>query len=260
MSDLFSLAGKRAVVTGGGSGIGLAMATAMAEAGSAVTIWGRGQARLDSALDVLKQTGAQVYAHSVDVSDSAAVRLAMDESVAQMGGLDTLIINAGISGRGIPIITATDEDHRKIMATNVDGVMWTLREGARHMVERAKAGQPGGSIITIASLAALEGAGRNASYGASKAGVVGLTNAAAVELARYGIRANSVLPGWVETPLTEATQESEKFNANVISRVPLGQRWARAEEFGGVAVYLASDASSFQTGSQVLIDGGYSIY
>ncbi|WP_217995770.1 SDR family NAD(P)-dependent oxidoreductase [Kribbia dieselivorans] len=260
MTNMFDLTGNKALVTGGGSGIGLAMAEALANAGATVTIWGRSQSRLDAALETLKATGAQVFAQTVDVTDSAAVRTAMDETVDLMGGLDTVVANAGVSGRGAAMIDATDEDHRRVQATNVDGVYFTIREAGRHMVERAKAGQPGGSIITIASMAAIEGAGRNASYGASKGAVVAMSNAAAVELARYGIRVNSVLPGWVETPLTEVSQTNDKFTEHVISRVPLGKRWGKAAEFGGIAVYLASDASSFQTGSKVVIDGGYSIF
>lgn len=117
----------------------------------------------------------------------------------------------------------------------------------------------GGSIITIASLAAVDATPRNYAYGASKSGVISLTKAAAVELARNKIRVNAVLPGWIRTDMTEGAQASEAFEKAVIPRVP-ARRWGNPEDFGGIAVYLASDASSYQTGTSTLIDGGYAIF
>ncbi|WP_185996694.1 SDR family NAD(P)-dependent oxidoreductase [Nocardioides campestrisoli] len=255
---MFSLQGKKALVTGGGSGIGLAMAQGLAGAGAEVTLWGRNTARLETARDSFGD-GAQVHVDAVDVGDPDAVRRGVETVVERMGDLDTVVVSAGTGGAIAPITEVADDEHRRVLTTNVDGVMWTIRETAKVMVERAKAGRPGGSIITIASLAAIEGAGRNSSYGASKGAVVALSNAAAVELARYGIRVNTILPGWIATEMSQPQQDSELFDKHVISRVPLG-RWGRPEEFGGAAVYLASDASSFQTGSQLVIDGGYSIF
>lgn len=257
MTSLFSLEGKRALVTGGGSGIGLAMAKALSDAGARVTLWGRHADRLEMARAGFAAP-ERVHTRSVDVADPEAVRDGVAAAVEAMGGLDTVVVNAGTGGAITPITDVDDDEHRRVLATNLDGAMWTIRETAKVMVARAKQGQPGGSIITIASLAAIEGAGRNSSYGASKGALVALSNAAAVELARHGIRVNTILPGWIATEMTEDAQGSDAF-APVIARVPL-RRWGRPEEFGGAAVYLASDASSFQTGTQVVIDGGYSIF
>lgn len=258
MSTMFSLEGKKALVTGGGSGIGLAMAQALARAGAVVTIWGRSAERLAAAKESF-DSGAEVFTAAVDVADADAVRRGVSVAVEAMGGLDTVVVNAGTGGALTPITDVDDEEHRRVLATNVDGAMWTIRETARVMVDRARQGDPGASIITIASLAAVEGAGRNSSYGASKGALVAMSNAAAVELARHGIRVNTILPGWIATEMSESMQGNDVFEKHVISRVPL-QRWGRADEFGGAAVYLASDASSFQTGSQLVIDGGYSIF
>jgi NAD(P)-dependent dehydrogenase (short-subunit alcohol dehydrogenase family) len=255
---MFSLEGKKALVTGGGSGIGLAMAQALAEAGAAVTIWGRNADRLEAALASF-EAGTTALADAVDVADPNAVRRGVDTAVARMGGLDTVIVAAGTGGAISPIVDVEDDEHRRVLATNVDGAMWTIRETAKVMVARSEQGNPGGSIITIASIAALEGAGRNSSYGASKGALLALSNAAAVELARHRIRVNTILPGWIATELTQSVQNDERFNEHVIGRVPL-KRWGRPEELGGAAVYLASDASSFLTGSQLIIDGGYSIF
>ena len=117
----------------------------------------------------------------------------------------------------------------------------------------------GGSLVGVASLAAIEGAARNQAYGASKGALISMIKGISVELARYGVRANAILPGWIATDMTEASQASKKFNENVIGRVPI-RRWGQPEDFAGVAVYLASDASRYHTGDQFIIDGGYAIF
>lgn len=117
----------------------------------------------------------------------------------------------------------------------------------------------GGSIITVASIAAVDGAARNQAYGATKAAVASLTRATAVEMARHGIRVNAVLPGWIATDMTAVSQASQKFTDNVLARVPI-RRWGRPEDFAGIAVLLASGASAYQTGTTVVVDGGYTIF
>src|SRR5688500_13477266 len=154
MTSLFSLEGKKALVTGGGSGIGLGMAQALAGAGAAVTIWGRNPHKLDAARDSFGD-GAEVFTDAVDVADPDAVRRGVAVAVERMGDLDTVVVNAGTGGAISPLIEVTDDEHRRVLATNVDGAMWTIRETAKVMVARAKEGDPGGSIITIASLAAI---------------------------------------------------------------------------------------------------------
>ena len=148
---------------------------------------------------------------------------------------------------------------RQVMSVNLDGVFWTLRAVARHMLERAQAGDPGGSLLLTSSTSAIDGAPANEAYAASKTALLGLMRGLAVEYARYGIRANALLPGWIRSDMTANLQAWDKFNDKVIGRVPM-RRWGDPEDFAGIAVYLASDASRFHTGDSIVIDGGYTIY
>jgi NAD(P)-dependent dehydrogenase (short-subunit alcohol dehydrogenase family) len=253
----FDLAGKVALVTGGNGGIGLGMADALALAGADVEIWGTNSEKNARALDQLKAHGTRVNARIVDVSKEEDVVASMGEMLEQFGRLDSCFANAGVSNRWKSFLDIGGADYRRVMAVNLDGMIWTMREACRHMKARAEAGDPGGSIVAVASLGALFGAARNQDYTATKAAVISVTNGIAVEFARYGVRANAILPGWIATDMTGAAQDNEVFVRNVIGRVPM-RRWGRPEEFGGVAVYLASDASSFHSGDSILIDGGYS--
>ncbi len=255
----FDLTGKVSLITGGNGGIGFGMAEGLAQAGSDIVIWGSNAAKNTAAEEKLKAYGVRVLVQTVDVGEEAQVVAAMAEAEAQMGRLDTVIANAGI-GRGAPSFhEMTTDIWRQNMRVNLDGAFWTLREACKSMVARAKAGDPGGSLIATASLGALQGAARNQAYTATKGALMPMLKGIAVEYARYGIRANAVLPGWVATDMTAYAQGAEKFNQAVISRVP-ARRWGRPDEFAGVAVYLASDASSFHTGDTLLLDGGYLCY
>jgi NAD(P)-dependent dehydrogenase (short-subunit alcohol dehydrogenase family) len=253
----FDLTGKVALVTGGNGGIGLGMADALAQAGADVEIWGTNGEKNARALDQLKTHGTRVNARIVDVSKDADVVAGVGELLKLFGRLDSCFANAGVSNRWKSFLDIGGADYRRVMAVNLDGMIWTMREACRHMKARAEAGDPGGSIVAVASLGALFGAARNEDYTATKAAVVSVTNGIAVEFARYGVRANAILPGWIATDMTGAAQENELFVRNVIGRVPM-RRWGKPEEFGGIAVYLASDASSFHSGDSILIDGGYS--
>ncbi len=256
----FDLTGKVALVTGGNGGIGLGMAEAMAQAGATLAIWGTNEAKNTVAADKLKSYGGKARAWKVNVADESEVVAAMDDVVKTFGRVDTVIANAGIGGEGgKPFIEHTVENYRRIMSVNLDGVFFTLREACKHMSDRAKGGDPGGSLVAVASMAAIEGAARNEAYGASKGGVISMIKAIAVEHARYGVTANAILPGWIATDMTGGAQGNDKFVDNVISRVPM-KRWGAPEDFGGMAVYLASDASRFHTGDTLLIDGGYCIF
>jgi NAD(P)-dependent dehydrogenase (short-subunit alcohol dehydrogenase family) len=255
----FDLTGKVALVTGGNGGIGLGMAQGLAEAGATVAIWGRNPEKNAQAEAALKGHGGQVLVQSVDVRDEAAVVAAVAEVVKTFGRIDFAAANAGVSGRGSPFEQLTTEQWRRVMAVNLDAVFWTLREAGRHMVERAKSGDPGGSLVATSSTAALDGAAQNEAYGASKAAVIALIRALAVEYARYGIRANALLPGWVRSELTAPLQAWDKFNEKAIGRVPM-RRWGEPDEYAGIAVYFASDASRFHTGDSVVIDGGYNVF
>ena len=145
------------------------------------------------------------------------------------------------------------------MAVNLDGVFWTFREACKHMKERANRGDPGGSLVVTSSVSAVHGAPRNQAYAATKGAVIPMIRGIAVEYARYGVRANAILPGWIATDMTAGAQQNETFNAKAIGRVPM-RRWGEPEDFGGIAVYLASDASRFHTADTFVIDGGYTVF
>jgi NAD(P)-dependent dehydrogenase (short-subunit alcohol dehydrogenase family) len=259
MKNLFDLTGTVALVTGGNGGIGIGMAEGLARHGATVIIWGTNSEKNAMAEDRLKGWGGAVRSARVDVSDEAAVKSGVQDIIGEFGRLDTAVANAGISIPRKGLFDISIDDFRKMEDVNLHGVLFTLREAARHMVERFKAGEPGGSLTAIASTAAIHGAARNEHYGATKGAVVSLCRAMAVELARYKIRVNSICPGWVRSEMTANAQAWDKFNENVISRVPMGG-WGDGEDFAAIAVYLASSASRFHTGDTLVIDGGYTIY
>jgi NAD(P)-dependent dehydrogenase (short-subunit alcohol dehydrogenase family) len=194
----------------------------------------------------------------VDVANEQAIIDATADALAEMGRLDFVVANAGV-GTGAAFTDMTTENWRRVTTVNLDAVFWTFREAAKHMVERAGAGDPGGSLLVTSSTSAIHGAPRNQAYASTKAGVQAMIRGLAVEFARYGIRANAVLPGWIRSDMTAGAQANDKFNEKVISRVPM-RRWGEPEDFAGLAVYLASDASRFHTGDSLVIDGGYTIF
>lgn len=255
----FNLSGHVALITGGNRGIGLGMAEALAASGADIAIWGRKADANAAAVEQLSAHGTRVKAWTVDVADEAAVVTAMADTAARMGRIDSVFANAGV-GYGAPsFVDMSTETYRKTLAVNLDGVFFTLREACRHMVERAKAGDPGGSLVGVASLAAIEGAARNEAYAATKGAVISMIKSVAVEHARYGVRANAILPGWIATDMTEMAQSSPAFTEKVLPRVPM-RRWGTPDDFGGLAVYLASSASAFHTGDLLVVDGGYAIF
>ncbi len=255
----FDLTGKAALVTGGNGGIGLGMAEGLAAAGASVAVWGLNPEKNAAAEAALKAHGGQVLVSRVDVADEAAVVAGVAEAVQRLGRLDFVAANAGIGGGAPAFDQFTTEAWRRVTTVDLDAVFWTFREACRHMVTRAEAGEPGGSLLVTSSTSAIHGAPRNQAYAASKAGVLAMIRGLAVEYARHGIRANAILPGWIRSDMTERLQSWQTFTDKVISRVPL-RRWGDPEDFAGIAVYLASDASRFHTGDSFVIDGGYTIF
>lgn len=256
----FDLTGKVALITGGNGGIGLGFADALAQSGADIAIWGTNEGKNEKAVAQLKEHGVKAQAWKVDVADEKAVVEAMKETASAMGRIDSVFANAGIGKGEKSLMDITSESWRKVLSVNLDGVFYTVREAARHMVDRWNNGdRAGGSIVGVASLAAIHGPPKNQHYAATKGAVITMIRSTAVELARYGVRANAVLPGWIATDMTAGSQGNEKFTEKVIGRVPM-RRWGEPKDFGGVAVYLASDASAYHSGDSFLIDGAYSLF
>lgn len=251
----FDLPGRGAVVTGGNGGIGYGMARALLAGGASVAIWGSNPEKTERAKASLAAEcgdAARVHAFVCDVGDEVQVDRTFAASVAALGQVDACFANAGVSSKGTLMMEMSLEEFRRVQRINVEGVFLTFRAAARHMAER----QEGGSLIATASTAAIEGAARNSHYGASKGAVTSYVRALAMELARHRIRVNAILPGWIVTDMTEKSVNNEKFANAVLPRIP-ARRWGTMDDFGGIAVYLASEASSYTTGEQFVIDGGY---
>lgn len=250
----FDLTGHVALVTGGNSGIGLGMARGLAQAGADVAIWGTNEAKNAAAEAELAELGTRVVAVRCDVGDEAEVEAAFAATLDALGQVDSCFANAGVSGAS-PFTDMTLDEWRRVTRVNLDGAFLTLRAAARHMIERGE----GGSLVGTASLAAIEGQAMGQHYASTKGGLVSMMRSLAVGMARYGIRANSILPGWIETAMTEPALGWDKFQEKVLPRVP-ARRWGQPEDFAGVAVYLASPASAYHSGDTLLIDGGYAVF
>jgi NAD(P)-dependent dehydrogenase (short-subunit alcohol dehydrogenase family) len=252
----FDLSGKVALVTGGNSGIGLGMARALLQAGADVAICGTNPEKNEAAKAELDGEGRRVLTLTCDVSNEAAVEAAVTATLDALGRIDGCFANAGVSGRGTrSFLEMSAEEWHRVLKVNLDGAFYTFRAAARHMVERGG----GGALVGTASLAAIEGAARSEHYAATKGGLISMIRALAVEFARHGIRANAILPGWIETNMTATAIANQKFATNVLPRIPM-RRWGSGEVFGGIAVYLMSEASRYHTGDTMLIDGGYALF
>ena len=256
MPHPFDLTGKVALITGGNSGIGLGMARMLAEAGADIAIWGTNPAKNEAARAALAATGRRVLALACDVGEEAAVDAAFARTVAELGRVDGCFANAGVSGRGQKsFLDMATEEWNRVLRVNLHGAFYTFRAAARHMAERGD----GGVLVGTASLAAIEAAPRSEHYAATKGGMMSMIRALAVEFARHRIRAHAILPGWIETDMTANAVGNPKFAGNVMRRIPM-RRWGTGGDFGGIAVYLMSDASAYHTGDSFVIDGGYSLF
>jgi len=255
----FNLSGKVALITGGNGGIGLGMAEGLARAGCDVCIWGTNKSKNTDAAARLAAYGTDVSAFVCDVSDPAAVEKTFADTLAHHGRVDGCFANAGIGGRGIQFDEFTEEEWHRVIGVNLDGVFHTFKHAARHMRERANAGDPFGRLVGTASLAAISGQPRGEHYAATKGGLISMIRALAVEYARYGVTANVILPGWIETAMTEGSMGNPKFADAVMRRIPV-RRWGQPEDFAGIATYLMSTASNYHTADSFLIDGGYAVF
>lgn len=258
--SIFDLSGRVAVITGGNGGIGLGIAQALATAGCNVSIWGRNADKNKSAAASMAGATGEIDTQICDVTSATSVKAAMDSTLRKFGRVDGCFANAGIGGGGRhAFIDRTEEQWRNMFATNLDGVFHAFQAAARHMTERAASGDAFGRLVATSSLASLFGTARNEHYAATKAAINALVRALAVEQARYGITANAILPGWIKSDMTAGIMANEKFVANVMPRIPM-RRFGEPSDFGGIAVYLMSKASSYHTADCFVIDGGYTAF
>ncbi len=249
--ELFDLTGHVSVVTGGNRGIGLGMARGLAKAGASVAVWSRDASRNDAAVAELAELGSDAISVGCDVGDPDDVAAAIGVTVDHFGRLDSMFANAGTTA-AVAFEEMTLEEWNRVMDVNVTGVFLTTQAAARQMIRQ----ESGGSIVITASLAATFGIPQSPHYTASKGAVLQLARAEAGRLARYGIRVNVISPGWITTEMTEDVQAHDKANQLAMARTPM-RRWGTPEDFEGPAVFLASPASQFMTGSQMMVDGGF---
>jgi NAD(P)-dependent dehydrogenase (short-subunit alcohol dehydrogenase family) len=243
----FRLDGKRALVTGGGRGIGLAAAAALAEAGAHVTVVSRTRDEIDAAAKVIRERGQKADALVLDVSDLPA----MQAAIGAAEPFDILVNNAG-TNRPKHMVDVTVEDYDVIMGLNVRAAYFVAQAVVRQLIQAKRPG----SIIHVSSQMGHIGAPRRTVYCASKHAIEGLTKSMAIELAPHGIRVNTVAPTFIETPLTRPFLKDEAFAKDVLSRIKLG-RYGQVSDLMGAFVFLASDASALMTGTSLRVDGGW---
>jgi 2-dehydro-3-deoxy-D-gluconate 5-dehydrogenase len=251
--QLFDLSGRVAIVTGGNGGIGLGMARGLAAAGAAVVVAGRDQDKSRAAVSELESLGARALAVAVDVTSQASCQALVQTSVQELGRLDILVNNAGTNIRKQPEEYALEEWHL-ILQTNLTSAFMCSQAAYPAMVEAG-----GGKIINIGSMMSIFGASFTSAYAATKGGIVQLTRALACAWAKDDIQVNAVLPGWIDTALTvQGRRDIPGLEERVVARTPAA-RWGMPDDFAGIAVWLASPASDFVTGTAVPVDGGFSV-
>jgi len=248
---MFDLKGHVAIVTGGNSGIGLGFARGLARAGANIAVWGRDEAKSQEAAAELKGLGVEAEAFRCDVGDEQSVVDQTAAVVERFGRIDSCFANAGY-GFARSFLKTSLEEWNAVINVNLTGVFLTFREVARHMVERGG----GGKLVATSSIGSIHGMPRQEGYSAAKGGLNALVRSVAVELGRYDIQANCVLPGWIETPATQPLIDYQRLYDTIVHRTP-ANRWGQPNDLEGVAVYLASEASRFHTGDTLIVDGGY---
>jgi 2-dehydro-3-deoxy-D-gluconate 5-dehydrogenase len=249
--EMFSLKGKSGIVTGGGSGIGKAIAKGLVQAGAEIVIVGRNRERLEKAATEIEKFGGPVIALQADISKIEEIKKVVDRAVKEFGKIDFLFNNAGIVRRA-PSEDFTEKDWDETISANLKGPFFLAQAVARVMISQKRKGK----IINTSSLAAVQGGKRVPAYAASKGGLSQVTKSMANDWAKYNILVNAIGPGWVKTELTEPLQQDRERYAEITNRIPLG-RWADPEDLMGAAVFLASDASDYITGQTIFVDGGW---
>ena len=250
---LFDLSGKVAIVTGGNGGIGLGMARGLAEAGAAIAVVGRNEAKSLAAVSELEKAGGKAISVAADVTDKNAVAAMIERVQSALGRIDVLVNNAGINIRKPPHTLEIGE-WDSVIATNL-----TSAFACSQAVYPSMKAAGGGKIINIGSMMSIFGASFTPAYAASKGGIVQFTRSCACAWAADNIQANAVLPGWIDTDLTKRAREQiDGLHDRVLARTPAA-RWGAISDFAGIAVFLASPASDFVTGAAIPVDGGYSV-
>jgi len=246
---LFDLTGKRALITGSSQGIGYALAHGLAAAGASIVLNGRDAAKLGSAADALRASGADVEVLRFDATMHDAVRAAVDGFEADIGAIDILVNNAGMQHRA-PLEEFPADAFERLLQTNVASVFHVGQAVARHMIKRGK-----GKIVNIASVQTALARPGIAPYTATKGAVANLTKGMATDWARHGLTCNALAPGYFDTPLNAALVADPEFTAWLAKRTPAG-RWGEVEELVGACIFLSSDASTFVNGITLFVDGG----
>lgn len=249
-NQLFDLTGKLAVITGGNGGIGLGCAKGLAAAGAEIAIWARSNEKSAAAVAELTALGAKAKSYEVDVKSSSDLAKATSQTVADFGGIDILIANAGVNIRMRPE-QYTDDIFDEIIDVNLKAVFHCAQLVYPEMKKRG-----GGKIILIGSLTSVQGVGFAPIYSATKGAVVQLGKSLAAAWGAENIQVNTILPGWIETEMTSVTRAIPGLPEHVLSRTPAG-RWGRPTDFAGIANFFASSASDFVTGTDIQIDGGF---
>jgi NAD(P)-dependent dehydrogenase (short-subunit alcohol dehydrogenase family) len=247
--SLFDLSGRTAVVVGGTSGIGRALALGLADAGANVVATGRRPEAVEDVSAAIEQRGRKTLRHPADVGEHQSLQRLRDACLATFGHVDIVVAAAGITKR-MPTLDMSEADWNRILDTNVTGMFRTYQVFAPSMIARGS-----GRLIGVASLASFVGLQEVAAYTASKAAVAGLTRSLSVEWARHGVTVNAIAPGVFETDLNREILKGARGQEFKV-RTPMG-RFGRVEELAGAAVYLASDAASFVTGQLIAVDGGF---
>ena len=252
-AELFSLSGKRALITGASRGIGRAIALAYAQSGADVAVLARSQDELEQVAGEIREAGRSAIALTCDVTQPPEVEAAVTRTTEELGGLDVLVNNAGGPVFNAPFLDTRPEGFRRVLELNLLSVVWFCHAAGRHMVA-----QRSGSIINVDSIGSTHPAPMVAAYCAAKAGVVNLTQTLAQEWGAAAVRINALSPGMVDTKINQAMVGHPEIGPAIEQIVPLG-RWGTPEDLVGAAVWLASEASAYVTGALIPVNGGIGV-